>query len=82
MVNDNFCFVVNNMKNLLENVILKKYKIIVNIKDEVKLKDCIGIMMSGSGFIVFVFFDDMLKVQNCYDSMKRDYKDVFIIRII
>ncbi|OOM12024.1 4-(cytidine 5'-diphospho)-2-C-methyl-D-erythritol kinase [Clostridium saccharobutylicum] len=82
MANDNLCFVANNMKNLLENVTLKKHKIIANIKDEVKSKDCIGTMMSGSGPTVFAFFDDMLKAQNCYDSMKRDYKDVFITRTI
>lgn len=82
MANDNLCFVANNMKNLLENVTLKKHKIIANIKDEVKSKDCMGTMMSGSGPTVFAFFDDMLKAQNCYDSMKRDYKDVFITRTI
>ncbi|NYC29251.1 4-diphosphocytidyl-2C-methyl-D-erythritol kinase [Clostridium saccharobutylicum] len=82
MANDNLYFVANNMKNLLENVTLKKHKIIANIKDEVKSKGCIGTMMSGSGATVFAFFDDMLKAQNCYDNMKRDYKDVFITRTI
>lgn len=80
--NDDICFIANNMKNLLENVTLKKHRIIASIKEEVKLNDAIGTMMSGSGPTVFAFFDDMLKAQNCYDNMKKKYKDVFITRTI
>ncbi len=82
MKNDNIYFVANNMKNLLENVTLKKHRVILNIKEEVKSNDCIGTMMSGSGPTVFAFFDDMLQAQTCYDNMKRKYKDVFITRTI
>lgn len=82
MKNDDIYFVANNMKNLLENVTLKKHRVIVNIKEEVKLNGCIGTMMSGSGPTVFAFFDDMLKAQTCYDNMKKKYKDVFITRTI
>lgn len=82
MKNDDVYFVANNMKNLLENVTLKKHRVIVNIKEEVKLNGCIGTMMSGSGPTVFAFFDDMLKAQTCYDNMKKKYKDVFITRTI
>lgn len=82
MENDNIYFVANNMKNLLENVTLKKHRVISNIKEEVKLNGSIGTMMSGSGPTVFAFFDDMLKAQICYDNMKKNYKDVFITRTI
>jgi 4-diphosphocytidyl-2-C-methyl-D-erythritol kinase len=82
MKNDDIYFVANNMKNLLENVTLKRHRIIANIKEEVKLNDAIGTMMSGSGPTVFAFFDDMLKAQICYDNMKKIYKDVFITRTI
>lgn len=82
MENDDVYFVANNMKNLLENVTLKKHKIISNIKEEVKLNSAIGTMMSGSGPTVFAFFEDMLKAQNCYENMKKKYKDVFITRTI
>lgn len=80
--NDDIYFVANNMKNLLENVTLKKHRVIASIKEEVKLNDAVGTMMSGSGPTVFAFFDDMLKAQNCYDNMKKKYKDVFITRTI
>lgn len=79
---DNLEFVANNMKNLLENVTLRKYKTIANIKDSARIKECLGTMMSGSGPTVFAFFDDMFKAQLCYDYMKTKYKDVFITRTI
>ena len=82
MENDDIYFVANNMKNLLENVTLKKHRVISSIKEEVKLNGSIGTMMSGSGPTVFAFFDDMLKAQMCYDNMKKKYKDVFITRTI
>ena len=82
MENDDIYFVANNMKNLLENVTLKKHRVINSIKEEVKLNGSIGTMMSGSGPTVFAFFDDMLTAQMCYDNMKKKYKDVFITRTI
>ena len=82
MESDDIYFVANNMKNLLENVTLKKHRVISSIKEEVKLNGSIGTMMSGSGPTVFAFFDDMLKAQMCYDNMKKKYKDVFITRTI
>lgn len=82
MKDDDIYFVADNMKNLLENVTLRKHKVIMNIKDEVKLNGAIGTLMSGSGPSVFAFFDDMLKAQMCYENMKKKYKDVFITRTI
>jgi len=82
MEKDDIYFVANNMKNLLENVTLKKHRVISSIKEEVKLNGSIGTMMSGSGPTVFAFFDDMLMAQTCYDNMKKKYKDVFITRTI
>jgi len=82
MEDDDIYFVAENMKNLLENVTLKKHRVITNIKEEVKANVSIGTMMSGSGPTVFAFFDDMLKAQMCYDNMNKKYKDVFITRTI
>jgi 4-diphosphocytidyl-2-C-methyl-D-erythritol kinase len=79
---DNLEFVANNMKNLLENVTLRKHKTISNIKDGARMNQCLGTMMSGSGPTVLAFFDDMYKAQLCYDYMKSKYKDVFITRTI
>lgn len=82
MENDDIYFVANNMKNLLENVTLKKYRVISNIKVEMNENGAISSMMSGSGPTVFAFFDDMLKAQKCYDEMKKKFKDVYITRTI
>lgn len=80
--NDDLNFVASNMKNLLENVTLRKHKILIKIKEEMNACGAINSMMSGSGPTVFAFFDDMLKAQRCFEKMKKKYSDVFITRTI
>ena len=80
--NNDLRLVSNNMKNLLENVTLRKHKVLINIKEEMKNTGAIAAMMSGSGPTVFAFFDDMLKAQKCFEKMKLKYNDVFITRTI
>lgn len=75
-------FVARNMKNLLENVTLREYGEISDIKYNMNKCGSLGTMMSGSGPSVFAFFDDMLIAQMCYDNMKKKYKDTFITRTI
>ena len=82
MNEDNLYEVAKNMKNLLENVTLKKHKIISSIKSEMESLGAIKAMMSGSGPTVFAFFDDMMKAQRCYDEMKKKYNDTFITRTV
>jgi len=74
--------VCKNMKNLLENVTLRKYPVLKRIKEDMVKMGAIGAMMSGSGPTIFAFFDDMLKAQLCYDKFKILYKEVFITRTI
>ncbi|PRR83172.1 4-(cytidine 5'-diphospho)-2-C-methyl-D-erythritol kinase [Clostridium vincentii] len=80
-VNDLY-YVANNMKNLLENVTLRKHKSIYSIKEIMISKGALGSMMSGSGPTVFGLFDDMQLAQKCYDEMKKKYNDVFLTRTI
>lgn len=82
MENDNLDLVATNMKNLLENVTLRKHKILIRIKEEMNSCGAVGSMMSGSGPTVFAFFDDMLKAQKCFEKMKKNYKEVYITRTI
>ena len=49
MNEDNLYEVAKNMKNLLENVTLKKHKVISSIKSEMESLGAIKAMMSGSG---------------------------------
>lgn len=71
-----------DMKNLLENVTLKKHGILKDIKNEMLRAGALGAMMSGSGPTVFCFFDDMLRAQFCYDKFKAKYNEVYITRTI
>lgn len=82
MEQDNIYFIANNMKNVLENVTLKKHYIIKTIKENMISMDAIGAMMSGSGPTVFAFFEDMVKAQSCYERMKIKFRDVYITRTI
>ena len=74
--------VCNSMKNLLENVTLRKYPVLKRIKEDMVKMGAMGSMMSGSGPTIFAFFDDMLKAQLCYDKFKIQYKEVYITRTI
>lgn len=82
MEEENLFRVSKNMKNVLENVTLRKHMIIKNIKKELLDMGAIGALMSGSGPTVFAFFEDILKAQICYDKIKKKYKEVFITRTI
>lgn len=74
--------VCSGMKNLLENVTLRKYPVLKRIKEDMIKMGAMGSMMSGSGPTIFAFFDDMLKAQRCYDKFKAQYKEVYITRTI
>lgn len=82
MKSNDLKFVAENMKNLLENVTLRKHKVLIRIKEEMNSCGAMGAMMSGSGPTVFAFFDDMFKAQMCFERMKDKYYDVFITRTI
>lgn len=79
---DDVKFISNSMKNILENVTLRKYPVLRTIKKEICEAGALGAMMSGSGPTIFAFFEDMLKAQRCYDKMKLKYKEVYITRTI
>lgn len=82
--NDNLKYVSKNMKNVLENVTLKKHSILKTIKEDMKRSGALGAMMSGSGPTVFAFFDNMLTAQKSFEFLKNKYKyaDVYITRTI
>ncbi|MFT8315253.1 MAG: 4-(cytidine 5'-diphospho)-2-C-methyl-D-erythritol kinase [Clostridium sp.] len=82
MERDDLEFISNNMKNLLENVTIRKYSMLKNIKDSMLRYGALGSMMSGSGPSIFGFFDDMLKAQWCFEGMKEKYEEVYITRTI
>ncbi|QGU94111.1 4-(cytidine 5'-diphospho)-2-C-methyl-D-erythritol kinase [Clostridium bovifaecis] len=80
--NDDIMYVSENMKNVLENVTLKKHTVLKEIKEKMIRSGALGSMMSGSGPTIFGFFDDTLKAQRCYDYFKDKYNEVHITRTI
>lgn len=79
---DDLEFVSKNMKNLLENVTLRKHTMLKIIKEDMLKFGALGSMMSGSGPSVFAFFDDMLMAQRCYEGMKNKFEEVYLTRTI
>lgn len=82
MDKDDLYSVSYSMKNVLENVTIKKHGMIKGIKNEMIGMGALGALMSGSGPTVFAFFEDMLKAKNCYDKMKENFSEVYITRTI
>ena len=82
MNNDDIRYICNNMKNVLENVTLRKHGVLKDIKSEMIRMGAMGSMMSGSGPTIFCFFEDMLRAQYCYEKFKTKYSEVFITRTI
>lgn len=84
MENDDLRYVSRNMKNVLENVTLKKHSVLKTTKEDMKRSGALGAMMSGSGPTVFAFFDNMLTAQKSFEFLKSKYKyaDVYITRTI
>lgn len=80
--NNDLVTVCNCMRNVLENVTLRKHKILRELKREMKEDGALNSLMSGSGPTIFGFFDDMLKAQTCYEKLKNKYPEVFITRTI
>lgn len=82
-MNDNDLITVGKkLKNVLENVTLKKHGDLKKIKDQMMEMGSCGSLMSGSGPSVYGFFQDMLTAQRCFEKFKKNYDEVFITRTI
>lgn len=84
MQREDINYISKNMKNVLENVTLRKHSILRRIKDDLVKEGALGSMMSGSGPTIFGFFEDMLVAQRAYEKLreKYGYSDIFITRTI
>lgn len=79
---DNLMYIGTHMVNVLENVTIRDYPVIENIKNEMVKEGSCGVLMSGSGPTVFGFFENMSAAQRCFNKMKKYYKEVFITQTI
>lgn len=75
--------VTSELCNVLEEVTIKQYPIIQDIKDKLIDKGAIGSLMSGSGPTVFGIFDDEQKAKKAAYDMKIEGigKQVFYTKI-
>lgn len=69
-------------KNILENVTLRKYPVIREIKIKIMRQGALYSMMSGSGPTVFGIFDDMQLALSSYEFFKKQYKETYLTRTI
>jgi 4-diphosphocytidyl-2-C-methyl-D-erythritol kinase len=79
---DDIYGVSQNLKNKMEEPIIKKYPIIKNIQDIMKSSGSLGTLMSGSGSTVFGIFDDKEKLEFAYKRLLKLTKQVYITKTI
>lgn len=68
-----------NMVNVLETVTIKKYPIILEIKNIMMEFNALGSLMSGSGPTVFGLFDDRSAAEKCYHRLRDYLKEVYLV---
>lgn len=71
MEEDNLLKLGQNMANIMENTVIKKYPIISEIKETMLNHGALGSLMSGSGPTVFGIFDDKGKLCRCREELKK-----------
>ena len=79
--------IAENMKNVFELYIGKKYPLIEKIKQELIRQGALGAVMTGSGSVVFGVFEDLTLSKKCYETFKQgefraEIKEVYISEFI
>lgn len=73
--------VVENLRNVLEDVTTKMHPVIYDIKSRMMEYGAIGEMMSGSGPTVFGFFKSKEKAARACANMKKKYPQSYVVRL-
>lgn len=82
-INDNDLEAISaKLCNVMENVTIKKYPIISDIKQGLLKHGALGSLMSGSGPSVFGIFDVTDKAQKAYNNMKSIYAETFLLNTV
>lgn len=75
--------VVANMRNVLENISVKEYPVIMQVKEQMELMEgAFKVMMSGSGPTVFGVFSDREKAGKAYEKMKDFCSETFLVKTL
>ncbi|MCF6462341.1 4-(cytidine 5'-diphospho)-2-C-methyl-D-erythritol kinase [Clostridium sp. Cult1] len=71
-----------NMTNVMEQVVIKEYPIVEEIKKDMVRYGALGSLMSGSGPTVFGLFDDEEKLLSCKEKLEKKIDKVYVARTI
>jgi 4-diphosphocytidyl-2-C-methyl-D-erythritol kinase len=74
--------VAENMENIMEQVVIKEYPIIAQIKEDMVRYGALGSLMSGSGPTVFGIFDDEEKLLRCKEFLEKKVEKVLVTKTI
>lgn len=71
-----------SMVNVLENVTIKEYPVIYEIKNIMLEFGALGSLMSGSGPTVFGIFEEKADAIRCYNRLRDYIKEVFVVNTV
>ncbi len=78
---DDIKSLANNIKNIMEEVVIKKHPVIKEIKEEMKNCGALASLMSGSGPTVFGIFDHMDRLEYCKDKFIKKLSKGTIVAV-
>ena len=74
--------IANNLHNDFEPIVMKKYKIISDIKTNLLRNDALNACVSGSGPTVFGIFNSIYEAREAFFKIQYDYPFVFLTKTI
>ena len=74
--------IANNLHNDFEPIVIKKYKVINDIKINLLRNDALNALVSGSGPTVFGVFNSIYEAREAFFKIQYDYPFVFLTKTI
>lgn len=74
--------IANNLHNDFEPIVMKKYKILNEIKTNLLRNDALNALVSGSGPTVFGVFNSIYEAREAFFEIQYDYPFVFLTKTI
>lgn len=81
-ISSNSLNITNFMFNKLEDIVINLHPEIADIKDKLIFHGAKSSMMSGSGPTVYGVFGDRFKALECFELMKKNYKNTFMVNTV
>jgi len=74
--------IADNLHNDFEPIVMKKYKVINDIKTNLLRNDALNALVSGSGPTVFGIFNSIYEAREAFFKIQYDYPFVFLTKTI